>query len=378
MATPGLVIGDAPEFFGRREEPANSYVAPKGEHGFDFDVAIVGLGYVGLPTALAFHAAGSRVLGVDVSERRLAVIRDEARRPAGLRSRAAARRARRSDRLPYDQRRHAVEHAPPQSSSACRHRSTTFWCPTCPSCEGACATVVEQRFPGRSWCSPRPPTSAPPGTCWSARSPTAGLIGQDRHLRGLQPRADRPGQRPARARGCATGARRGTPHLRRQSRRGAAQLRQERARGRLDRRRGDDQAAGEHLPGGEHRAGERVRRDLQRHGHGRHRRHRRRSHQALWLHGVLPGPGGGRTLHSLRPALPAVAAAAGAAEHPGHRAGHGRHRRPPAPGGRRIRETLSRARSAACPARGCWSSALPTSPTSRTCASHRHWRSWPS
>ena len=37
---------------------------------FDFDVALVGLGYVGLPTALAFHAAGSSVLGLDVSSRR--------------------------------------------------------------------------------------------------------------------------------------------------------------------------------------------------------------------------------------------------------------------------------------------------------------------
>lgn len=43
---------------------------------FDYDVAIVGLGYVGLPTALALHAAGARVLGVDVSDRRLAVIRN--------------------------------------------------------------------------------------------------------------------------------------------------------------------------------------------------------------------------------------------------------------------------------------------------------------
>jgi UDP-N-acetyl-D-glucosamine dehydrogenase len=48
-------------------------VIPRTE--FDFDVAIVGLGYVGLPTALAFRAAGARVLGIDVSERRLAVIR---------------------------------------------------------------------------------------------------------------------------------------------------------------------------------------------------------------------------------------------------------------------------------------------------------------
>lgn len=44
---------------------------------FPFDVALVGLGYVGLPTALAFHTAGRRVLGLDVSERRLATIADE-------------------------------------------------------------------------------------------------------------------------------------------------------------------------------------------------------------------------------------------------------------------------------------------------------------
>ena len=38
-------------------------------------VAVVGLGYVGLPTALALHEAGLPVLGLDVSERRLADIR---------------------------------------------------------------------------------------------------------------------------------------------------------------------------------------------------------------------------------------------------------------------------------------------------------------
>ncbi|MFN8084508.1 MAG: nucleotide sugar dehydrogenase [Dermatophilaceae bacterium] len=44
----------------------------QGRPGFDADVAILGLGYVGLPTALAFHAAGARVIGVDISSRRLA------------------------------------------------------------------------------------------------------------------------------------------------------------------------------------------------------------------------------------------------------------------------------------------------------------------
>jgi UDP-N-acetyl-D-glucosamine dehydrogenase len=38
-------------------------------------VAIVGLGYVGLPTALAFSAAGVPVTGIDIDERRLAAIR---------------------------------------------------------------------------------------------------------------------------------------------------------------------------------------------------------------------------------------------------------------------------------------------------------------
>ena len=38
-------------------------------------IAVVGLGYVGLPTALALHQAGSPVIGIDVSERRLQAIR---------------------------------------------------------------------------------------------------------------------------------------------------------------------------------------------------------------------------------------------------------------------------------------------------------------
>jgi UDP-N-acetyl-D-glucosamine dehydrogenase len=38
---------------------------------FRFDTAIVGLGYVGLPTALALHANGRRVLGLEISRRRL-------------------------------------------------------------------------------------------------------------------------------------------------------------------------------------------------------------------------------------------------------------------------------------------------------------------
>jgi UDP-N-acetyl-D-glucosamine dehydrogenase len=47
--------------------------------GQPFDVALVGLGYVGLPTALAFHSAGRSVLGLDVSEsRRRDIMEDRA------------------------------------------------------------------------------------------------------------------------------------------------------------------------------------------------------------------------------------------------------------------------------------------------------------
>ena len=45
-----------------------------GEATFDFDIGVVGLGYVGLPTALAFNASGRAVLGLDVSAERLASV----------------------------------------------------------------------------------------------------------------------------------------------------------------------------------------------------------------------------------------------------------------------------------------------------------------
>jgi nucleotide sugar dehydrogenase len=41
---------------------------------FSYDIAIVGLGYVGLPTCLAFIEAGMRVLGLELSQRRIDAI----------------------------------------------------------------------------------------------------------------------------------------------------------------------------------------------------------------------------------------------------------------------------------------------------------------
>jgi nucleotide sugar dehydrogenase len=46
-----------------------------GDVPFRHDTAVVGLGYVGLPTALALHAAGGRVLGLEISAARVADIR---------------------------------------------------------------------------------------------------------------------------------------------------------------------------------------------------------------------------------------------------------------------------------------------------------------
>ncbi|WP_241249506.1 nucleotide sugar dehydrogenase [Rhodococcus sp. X156] len=47
---------------------------PGGATTFTYDVAVVGLGYVGLPTALAFHHAGDRVVGIDLDPQRLHAI----------------------------------------------------------------------------------------------------------------------------------------------------------------------------------------------------------------------------------------------------------------------------------------------------------------
>ncbi|MEP7054015.1 MAG: nucleotide sugar dehydrogenase [Actinomycetota bacterium] len=46
-----------------------------GSPPFEYDVAIVGLGYVGLPTALSFVAAAKAVIGIDLSTARLEAIR---------------------------------------------------------------------------------------------------------------------------------------------------------------------------------------------------------------------------------------------------------------------------------------------------------------
>ena len=48
------------------------------QQAFRYDVAVLGLGYVGLPTALALHGGGAAVLGIDINAGRLASVSEGA------------------------------------------------------------------------------------------------------------------------------------------------------------------------------------------------------------------------------------------------------------------------------------------------------------
>ena len=79
-------------------------------------VAIVGLGYVGLPTALSLHQAGGAVVGVDISAARIRRHPARRRRSHGIRPRAA----RPGDRRPGPVRAH--RHAGRDRRGRRRHR----------------------------------------------------------------------------------------------------------------------------------------------------------------------------------------------------------------------------------------------------------------
>ncbi|MFB9360194.1 nucleotide sugar dehydrogenase [Actinoplanes nipponensis] len=66
-----MATGNQLQNVGQRTEKADRQSAP----AFRYRTAVVGLGYVGLPTALALHSAGHEVLGLDVSDARLGDIR---------------------------------------------------------------------------------------------------------------------------------------------------------------------------------------------------------------------------------------------------------------------------------------------------------------
>ncbi|MGK3647697.1 nucleotide sugar dehydrogenase [Pseudarthrobacter enclensis] len=128
-------------------EGSAARTAPAQGQAFTFDVAIVGLGYVGLPTALAINASGRRVLGLDVSERRLSVIREQ-----------------QADLLDSDKERLKVALSDPSfmltsDLSLLAHAAAVVVCVPTPVDEylvpdlgilrAACASVVEYAVPGQ-------------------------------------------------------------------------------------------------------------------------------------------------------------------------------------------------------------------------------------
>ena len=114
---------------------------------FDFDVAIVGLGYVGLPTAISYHAGGSRVLGLDASEARLATI---IRGGADLLDRDQSRlsMALKTERLLLTSQPHSLARA--AAVVICVPTPVdNYLTPDLRMLEAACATVVANAVPGQ-------------------------------------------------------------------------------------------------------------------------------------------------------------------------------------------------------------------------------------
>jgi UDP-N-acetyl-D-glucosamine dehydrogenase len=70
---PTVGLLDVDELDARRDADARRDEVTSTEQAV---VAVVGLGYVGLPTAIALRGAGARIIGIDVSQRRLQEIRD--------------------------------------------------------------------------------------------------------------------------------------------------------------------------------------------------------------------------------------------------------------------------------------------------------------
>ncbi|WP_308016446.1 nucleotide sugar dehydrogenase [Jidongwangia harbinensis] len=124
-----------------------SVAAPRAR--FRHDVAVVGLGYVGLPTALAMHAAGQRVLGLDISRKRVDDIRagevdllaaDHVRLPEALADTGAFE-------LSVDPRRvSAAESVLICVPTPINHHLAPDLAPL----EAACRSVVAQAVPGQT------------------------------------------------------------------------------------------------------------------------------------------------------------------------------------------------------------------------------------
>jgi nucleotide sugar dehydrogenase len=135
------------------DEPRHSHSQPRAipriaaPPEFEFDVAVVGLGYVGLPTAISYHAGGSRVIGLDVSQDRLGTI---TRGEADLLDRDQRRltEALLTDRLLLTSRARALAQA--ESVIICVPTPVDeYQTPDLRMLAGACETVVAAAVPGQ-------------------------------------------------------------------------------------------------------------------------------------------------------------------------------------------------------------------------------------
>ena len=275
-------------------------------------VVVVGLGYVGLPLAMRAAEVGHRVVGYDIDEARVKLLavgrilrRGRAVRAAdGRRSQLGTFRPSSDARRVRRVRRRGDRGADAAARRASRpllRRGRGPHAGRVPAARGAPSSLESTTYPGTT----EELVAAPPG----------GRFWPDRRARlppRLQPRAHRPGQHDLDAReprrrsspGSTTArSRRSRPSTTRSSTRPSSVSSP--ARGRAG------QAAREHLPAREHRPGQRAGHVRPRPRHRRVGGDRRRLDQAVRLHAVHPGTGGGRPLPADRPVLPLVAGRAG-------------------------------------------------------------------
>ena len=298
----------------------------------DRRVAVIGLGYVGLPLAISFVEAGLTVVGVDAFAGRVAElnagtspiddISDERLRTALSAASACAPRPR------------PILRPSMRSSSASRPRSPRPRIPTSAPVLSAAETI---RGSIRAGPAHRAPVDDVPGH--HDRPVPRGHRAQRPHGRHrLRPRLRAGTREPGRSGQCQQGdpaAGRGGDARRHLARGGpAADHQRQRHRAHLARRRRAGEAARERLPQREHRVRQPARAAVRADGSRCLGGHQRRGHEALRLHEVHAGPGRRRALHPGRSVLPRVARPRVRLHRPVHRARRGHQLRDAAARGR--------------------------------------------
>ncbi len=252
----------------------------------DTNVAVVGLGYVGLPLAIAFAEAGHQVVGIDISAPRIAQL-NERRSPIDDISDERLAAALDNGSLCVMERRRRPRRDERASSCASRRRSRRPRTPTSSRCSPRRRFIRDQLRAGQLIVLQS--TTFPGTTTGPFRTVLEG-VGAGRRAR-LRPRV--------RARSVSTRAippapRRTVPRLVGGST-PAATARAAALLGRINdrviapllaRRRRDGEAAREHVPQRQHRVRQPARAPVRADGARRVGGHRRRGHQAVRVHAL--------------------------------------------------------------------------------------------